>query len=70
MSNLGSIPAQSLIVNSGSAWTIYEGENYQGRAVCVYPKEGGNCLPEVYFDYLVIGSIRKGCSEYVIKDYY
>ena len=69
-SNLGSIPAQSLIVNSGSAWTIYEGENYQGRAVCVYPKEGGNCLPEVYFDYFVIGSIRRGCSEEVIKDHY
>ena len=61
MPSLGSLAVQSLIVSGDSAWTLYEGENYSGRSVCLPPSTSGACLPAVYLDYLVIGSVKKGC---------
>ena len=56
------VDVQSLIVSGEGAWTLYEGENYEGLSVCVFPNSEGACLPQVYFDYFIIGSIRKGCN--------
>ena len=56
------VAVQSLIVSGDGAWTLYEGENYEGLSVCVFPSSEGACLPQVYFDYFIIGSIKKGCD--------
>ncbi|CAL4117393.1 unnamed protein product, partial [Meganyctiphanes norvegica] len=36
------LDASSLIVTGTSPWTVYDGTNYSGQAICVYPNETDN----------------------------
>merc|ERR1711942_615672 len=39
--NLGNLDldASSMIITGTSPWTVYDGQNYSGNAICVYPNE-------------------------------
>ena len=60
--------AASLIVTGCEPWTIFEGQTYQGHAICVFPGSEGSCTPGFYpnsrslstLGYSV-SSVRKGC---------
>jgi hypothetical protein len=55
----------SAIVTGCSAWTVYEGSNYQGRCQCLYPSDQQNCYPGFYktLEGLSnqISSVRRNC---------
>ena len=58
----------SLIVTGCSAWTIYEGNDYSGYAMCVFPSDSTACLPGLYPTAHTlstlggkVSSVRKGC---------
>merc|ERR1712012_1476020 len=40
--------ARSVIVTGCQPWTLYQYNNYQGRAMCVYPKDTSTCEPGLY----------------------
>ena len=60
--------AKSVIVTGCSAWTLYQYDNYQGAALCVFPSHMGNCNPGFYSTSDQLGvlagqvsSVRRGC---------
>eukprot|EP00092_Neocalanus_flemingeri_P034599 GFUD01037634.1.p1 GENE.GFUD01037634.1~~GFUD01037634.1.p1 ORF type:complete len:267 (+),score=20.63 GFUD01037634.1:80-880(+) len=60
--------AKSIIVTGCSAWTLYQYDNYQGEAVCVFPSHIANCNPGFYSSSQQLGvlagqvsSVRRGC---------
>ena len=60
--------ARSVIVTGCQPWTLYQYNNYQGRAMCVYPKDTSTCEPGLYPTGSSLGSLsgdvssaRKGC---------
>ena len=51
-----------------SPWTIYQYDNYQGYAVCLFPADTTNCYPSFYATADELGglenqvsSTRRGC---------
>ena len=60
--------ARSIIVTGRSAWTLYEGSNYNGNCKCVWPSDTNNGYPGFYstenslgFLSRTISSARRGC---------
>ena len=60
--------AKSIIVTGCSAWTLYQYDNYQGAALCVFLSDMGNCNPGFYSTSQQLGvlagqvsSVRRGC---------
>jgi len=60
--------AKSLIVTGCDAWTIYQYDNYQGNAMCVFPSDSSSCTPGFYPTSQNLGSLagqvssaRRGC---------
>ena len=69
ISKLDKVPVESLIVNGGSAWTLYEEENYLGDSVCLLPNIAGGCSPQVYVEIpslVRVSSARKGCFSHTV----
>merc|ERR1719397_1433759 len=40
--------AKSVIVTGCHPWTLYQYDNYQGQAMCVYPSDTSSCNPGFY----------------------
>merc|ERR1712029_180918 len=60
--------ARSIVVTGCSGWTIYQYNNYQGRAMCVFPSDSSQCTPGLYPTSASLGSlamdlssVRRGC---------
>ena len=60
--------AKSVIVTGCSPWTLYQYDNYQGDAMCVFPSSSSACTPGLYptsqsLSSLaqMVSSVRKGC---------
>jgi len=60
--------AKSIIVTGCSGWTLYQYDNYQGYAICVYPSDISTCNPGFYSTSTKLGmmagqvsSVRRGC---------
>ena len=60
--------ARSIIVTGCSPWTLYQYDNYNGNAMCVFPGDSSSCTPGYYTSYQSLGSLagqvssaRKGC---------
>ena len=60
--------ARSVIVTGCQPWTLYQYNNYTGRAMCVFPKDTSSCEPGLYPTGSSLGSLqgdvssaRKGC---------
>jgi len=60
--------AKSIVVTGCNPWTLYEYDNYQGQAVCVFPSDTTKCDPGLYKDsqslgYLAgkVSSVKRGC---------
>lgn len=60
--------AKSIIVTGCQAWTVYQYNNYQGRAMCLFPSDTSSCTPGLYPTSSSLGSLagdvssaRRGC---------
>jgi len=60
--------AKSIIVTGCQPWTVYQYNNYQGRAMCVFPSDSSQCTPGLYPTSSSLGSLagdvssaRRGC---------
>merc|ERR1719315_106941 len=60
--------AKSVIVTGCNPWTLYQYDNYQGNAMCVYPSDTSKCDPGFYTPSQSLGSlagqvssVRRGC---------
>ena len=60
--------AKSIIVTGCSPWTLYQFQNFQGEALCVFPSDSSNCNPGFYSSSAQFGalegcvaSVRRGC---------
>ena len=60
--------ARSIIVTGCSGWTLYQYDDYQGAAVCVFPSDTLSCNPGFYSTTTSLGmmdrqvsSVRRGC---------
>ena len=60
--------ARSIIVTGCSAWTVYQYDNYQGQAACMFPADSSQCSPGFYKTGAELGSlagqissVRRGC---------
>merc|ERR1712241_716081 len=60
--------ARSIIVTGCSAWTVYQYDNYQGQAACMFPADSSQCSPGFYPTSASLGSlasdissVRRGC---------
>jgi len=69
--------AKSVIVTGCHPWTLYQYDNYQGQAMCVYPSDTSSCNPGFYTTSQSLGSLagqissaRRGCyaQEKVLPD--
>merc|ERR1711997_1187750 len=48
--------AKSVIVTGCHPWTLYQYDNYQGQAMCVYPSDTSSCNPGFYTTSQSLGS--------------
>ena len=60
--------AKSIVVTGCSSWTVYQYNNYQGRAMCLFPSDSSQCTPGLYPTSASLGSlasdissVRRGC---------
>ena len=60
--------AASIVVTGCQPWTVYQYNNYQGRAMCLFPSDTSKCTPGLYPTRSSLGSLagdvssaRKGC---------
>jgi len=60
--------AKSLIVTGCQPWTVYEDNDYKGKAMCVWPSDSTQCTPGLYPTSTSLGSlaatissVRRGC---------
>jgi len=60
--------ARSVIVTGCNPWTLYQYDNYNGYAICVFPGDTSSCTPGYYTSSQALGSLagqvssaRKGC---------
>ncbi|CAL8129036.1 unnamed protein product [Orchesella dallaii] len=59
----------SFIITGSSSWSIYEGDNYTGRSICISAPPGGPVGPRLQSDIRNVGlrygsihSVKKGCN--------